>query len=73
MSCPPCPLLAIHWLLALVIVGVSVAIIALPNTMRKKGGAARKRYSGILGQYNTTLQSMLEGVRLIKAYRCRKV
>ena len=65
-------LLAIHWLLALVIVGVSVAIIALPNTMRKKGGAARKRYSGILGQYNTTLQSMLEGVRLIKAYRCRK-
>ena len=65
-------LLYIHWVLALVIVGVSLLIVALPNTMRKRGGAARKRYSGVLANYNTTLRSILDGLRLVKAYRCRK-
>lgn len=65
-------LLYIHWVLALVIVGVSLLIVALPNTMRKRGGAARKRYSGALANYNTTLRSILDGLRLVKAYRCRK-
>ena len=65
-------LLFIHWILALVIVGVSLLIVILPNTMRKRGGAARKNYSGILGKYNTTLQSILDGLRLVKAYRCQK-
>ena len=63
-------LLYIHWVLALVI--VSLLIVALPNTMRKRGGAARKRYSGALANYNTTLRSILDGLRLVKAYRCRK-
>lgn len=65
-------LLYIHWVLALVIVGVSLLIVILPNTMRKKGGAARKIYSGKLAKYNTTLQSILDGLRLVKAYRCQK-
>lgn len=65
-------LLYIHWVLALVIVGVSLLIVALPNTVRKRGGAARKRYSGALANYNTTLRSILDGLRLVKAYRCRK-
>ena len=65
-------LLYIHWVLALVIVGVSLLIVALPNTVRKRGGAARKRYSGVLANYNTTLRSILDGLRLVKAYRCRK-
>ena len=52
--------------------GVSLLIVALPNTMRKRGGAARKRYSGALANYNTTLRSILDGLRLVKAYRCRK-
>lgn len=64
-------LLYIHWVLALVIVGVSLLIVILPNTMREKGGAARKRYSGVLANYNTTLQSILDGLRLVKAYRCQ--
>lgn len=65
-------LLFIHWILALVIVGVSLLIVILPNTMRKRGGAARRNYSGILAKYNTTLQSILDGLRLVKAYRCQK-
>ena len=35
-------LLYIHWVLALVIVGVSLLIVALPNTMRKRGGSGQK-------------------------------
>lgn len=65
-------LLYIHWVLALVIVGVSLLIVVLPNTMRKKGGIARKSYSGMLANYNTTLQSVLNGLQIVKAYRCQK-
>ena len=64
-------LLFIHWILALTIVGVSILIVVFPNTMRKRGGEARKTYSGMLGKYNTTLQSILNGLRLVKAYRCQ--
>lgn len=65
-------LLYIHWMLALVIIGVSIMIVMLPNTMRKQGGEARKLYSGALANYNTVLQSVLNGLRLIKAYCCQK-
>lgn len=65
-------LLYIHWLLALVIVGVSVLIVMLPGAMRKQGGEARKIYSGALANYNTVLQSALNGLRLVKAYCCQK-
>lgn len=65
-------LLFIHWVLALVIVSVSVLIVILPNTMRKKGGEARKSYSAILGKYNTVLQSALDGLSIVKAYCCQK-
>ena len=65
-------LLYIHWVLALVIVSVSLLIVILPNSMRRKGGAARKSYSGMLAKYNTILQSILDGLRLVKAYRCQK-
>lgn len=64
-------LLFIHWILALTIVGVSILIVVFPNSMRKRGGEARKTYSGMLGKYNTTLQSILNGLRLVKAYRCQ--
>ena len=65
-------LLFIHWILAFTIVGVSILIVVFPNTMRKRGGEARKTYSGMLGKYNTTLQSILNGLRLVKAYRCQQ-
>lgn len=64
-------LISIHWILAVIIVTVSILIVTLPNTMRKKGGEARKVYSGKLAKYNTVLQSMLDGLRIIKAYSCR--
>lgn len=64
-------LLAIHWALALVIVSVSLLIVLLPNTMRKRGGAARKQYSGFMARYNTTLRSILDGLNLVKAYRAK--
>lgn len=63
-------LLSIHPLLALVIVGVSVLIVMLPSAMRKQGGEARKAYSGALARYNAALQSILRGLRIVKAYRC---
>lgn len=65
-------LLCIHWMPALVIVGVSVLIVMLPGAMRKKGGEARKKYSCALADYNTMLQSALNGLRLVKAYLCQK-
>lgn len=63
-------LLSIHPLLALIIVGVSVLIVALPGTMRKQGAEARKAYSGAMARYNALLQSILDGLRVVKAYRC---
>lgn len=63
-------LLCIHWVLALIILSISVMIVLLPNRMRQKGGAARKAYSSALAQYNTTVQSVLDGLRVVKAYRC---
>lgn len=65
-------LLAIHWILALEIAAASILIVALPGAMRKKGGAARRQYSAAMADYNTTLQSVLEGLRLVKAYRCKR-
>ena len=66
-------LLYIHWVLALVIVGVSLLIVALPNTMRKKRRSGQKALIPVaLANYNTTLRSILDGLRLVKAYRCRK-
>lgn len=64
-------LLAVHWVLALVILGSSVLILLLPNALRARGGAARKSYSGTLAAYNTTLRSILDGLHIVKAYRCQ--
>lgn len=65
-------LLAIHWSLALIIIGISAFIIVLPNALREKGGEARKSYSESLAKYNTTLRSVLDGLRVVRAYRCQK-
>lgn len=65
-------LIYIHWILAMVIVGVSTLIIMVPSTMRKQGGEARKIYSGALANYNTILQSVLSGLRVVKVYQCQK-
>lgn len=61
-------MLSVHWALALIVFAVSGLIILCPKTMRKKGGEARSAYSETLGKYNTSLQSFLDGLRIVKSY-----
>ena len=61
-------MLSVHWVLALIVFAVSGLIILCPRTMRKKGGEARAAYSETLGKYNTSLQSFLDGLRIVKSY-----
>ncbi len=61
-------MLSIHWVLALVIFVISGLILLCPKTMRKKGGKARAAYSESLGDYNTSLQSFLNGLHIVKCY-----
>lgn len=63
-------LLSVHWLLAVVIVGVSALVVLLPNAFRKKGALARQDYSAALARYNAALSSVLGGLAVVKAYRC---
>ncbi|MDE6839170.1 MAG: hypothetical protein K2P33_12385, partial [Acutalibacter sp.] len=46
-------LLRVHWLLALVILAVSLLLVAVPRVMRSRDGAARRAYSQAMAQYNT--------------------
>lgn len=64
-------LIYVHWLLAIIIVGISYLIVFLPKTMRKRSGVARQNYSKAMAQYNTALQSSLGGLKVIKAYLYR--
>lgn len=61
-------MLWIHWALALTVLTISLLIILVPKTMQKKGSEARAKYSRALGAYNTSLQSFLDGLRVIKSY-----
>lgn len=63
-------MLSVHWTLALIVFAASGSIILCPKAMRRKGGEARAAYSEALGQYNTSLQSFLAGLRIIKSYGC---
>lgn len=51
---------------------VSTLIVYLPGVMGVKSGNARKAYSANLAKYNTSLHSLLEGISIIKAYRCQR-
>lgn len=64
-------LVSIHWLLALVIIGISVLIVVVPNLLRKRSGEARKIYSRQMARYNSVLQSFLGGLPVVRAYCCR--
>lgn len=61
-------LFSFHWLLALVIVAISVLIVVVPEVMRTRGGAARKELSDSMARYNTMLRSFLDGIWIIKTY-----
>lgn len=61
-------MLYVHWVLALIVFGVSGLILLCPKIMRKKGAKARAAYSEALGRYNTSLQSFLDGLSVVKSY-----
>lgn len=65
-------LVSIHWLFALIIVGISFLIVFLPKTMKKQSGIAREGYSDSLAEYNTILQSFLGGLKILKTYNYNK-
>ena len=63
-----CSLLYIHWVMAAVVLGVSVMIVLAPKWLGKKDGKVREELSKGLGRHNAILQSFLNGKNLIKAY-----
>ena len=64
-------LVAVHWLLAAVIIGISTLIIVVPGLLRKRSGSARERCSRQMARYNSVLQSFLGGLPVVRAYCCR--
>lgn len=58
----------IHWALALTILVISSLIVLAPRIVGKKGGEARAAYSGALGSYNTSLNSFLGGLKVVRSY-----
>ena len=64
--CVAVKLLDVHWLLALVIVGSSILITAIPNTMRKYVGKVRGKYGAAMEDYNGAQHSLLSGANTVK-------
>ena len=64
--CVSVKLLDVHWLLALVIVGSSILITAIPNTMRKYVGKVRGKYGAAMEDYNGAQHSLLSGANTVK-------
>lgn len=64
-------LVTVHWLLALIILGISLLIVVVPGLLRKRSGTAREIYSRQMARYNGALQSMLGGLPVVRAYLYR--
>lgn len=62
-------LISIHYLLALIILAISVLIVSVPKLLKKKSGQARQAYSTQMADYQTALQSFLGGLSVLKTYR----
>lgn len=61
-------LFTIHWLLALIIITTSAAMIFMPQILKKPSQKARNIYSSALDRYNTILNSFLGGLNIISVY-----
>lgn len=61
-------LLSIHWTLAVIICGISILIVKMPNIVKEKAALSREKYANVLGNYNVVLESLLGGFDLIKSY-----
>lgn len=63
-------LLACHWSLGVMILGISLLIVLLPTTLRNRGMEAQRVYSLSNSHYNVILQSLLKGAFLLVGYGC---
>ena len=63
---------SVHFVLTIVVFVVSGLIVLCPKVLRKQGRKARTAYSEALGRYNTSLQSFLDGLRIVKSYNYYK-
>ncbi len=61
-------MLSIHWIEAIIIVGISVLIVLLPKMMSQMGKTAKQEASSALARYNTVLQSFLGGIPTLHSY-----
>ncbi len=61
-------LVSIHWVLAFIILGMSVVIMIVPVKLRNHGAKARSMYSHALSRYNAGLQSYLGGLHIMNVY-----
>ena len=66
--CASVALLQIHWLLAGIIVGCSVAIVVMPRFVQEKAAMYREEYAKALEKYNTIIESYLGGADIVRAY-----
>ena len=64
--CVAVKLLDVHWLLAIIIVGSSILITAIPNTMRKHVGKVRENYGAAMENYNGVQHSLLTGANTVR-------
>lgn len=68
LVCTSLSLFRLHYLLASIIIAISLLIVYLPKLMRNKASDARKNYADALGEYNTHMESYLKGANVIRAY-----
>lgn len=61
-------MLSVHWVLALIVFSISALIVLCPKVMQGESGKARTEYSEALAKYNTSLQSFLNGLRVVNSY-----
>lgn len=72
LVCTSLSLFSVHWVLAFVIIAISLLIVYLPKLMRDKASDSRKNYAESLSGYNTHMESYLKGVNVIRAYNYHK-
>lgn len=61
-------MLSVHYLLAIIVFGISALIVFCPGLTKKQAAKAREGYSDSLTIYNTGLASLLNGLKVIKTY-----
>ncbi len=65
-------LFRIDWAFSLIILGISIMIILIPKVLKGKKSNLRDKTSNALAQYNTGLNSVLNGIKILHAYLYRK-